>query len=71
MCRWEGCSKRRIRKKPPYISRRPYSLTPANALKYCRWHLDPDNRETPEQRRARILAEANGDTPYSARARLR
>ena len=55
-CPFSGCTRRRAVRPSKLVGHR-YNPVP---LKWCTWHLDPEHREMPEERRARIL---NGGGP--------
>lgn len=55
-CPFPGCGRRRLMRKPKTRVLGGLALSSHNALPYCRVHLE--RRETPEQRRRRILLEA-------------
>lgn len=54
ICTFEGCNRTRQR-----IPVRYYHKAKSNGAtlreKFCRFHMDPDNRITPEERRKRLI----------------
>ena len=54
MCPHPACTRRRARRQTRSLR---CALSQYNAMMFCSWHLEEANRETPPERRLRILAE--------------
>ena len=56
-CYHPGCGSQRSLRPRKQKTFKPRRLTSDTAYDYCGFHLDPANRETPMERRRRLLAE--------------